>query len=133
LVELTQNHKPQTLSHTLEVKGILDRKLGNQENGRMKTTLDLPDDLVRAVKLRALQDGRKLKDAFADLLRQGLAATRLAPSKSPKMSTDPKTGLPVIKCAPGAPISNMSTEEIYAMLHKSCAWQTLEGIAAGHS
>jgi plasmid stability protein len=85
----------------------------------MKTTLDLPDDLVRAVNVRALQDGRKLKDAFADLLRQGLAATRLAPSKPPKMSTDPKTGLPLITCAPGAPISKMSTEEIYTMLHKS--------------
>ena len=85
----------------------------------MKTTLDLPDDLVRAVKLRALQDGRKLKDAFADLLRQGLAASRLAPNRPPKISKDPKTGLPIIRCAPGAPISNMSTEAIYTMLHKS--------------
>jgi hypothetical protein len=92
----------------------------------MKTTLDLPDDLVRAVKLRALQDGRKLKDAFADLLRQGLAAAKLAPIKPPKMSTNAKTGLPLIKCAPGAPISNMTTEEIYTMLHKSQEEEDLE-------
>jgi len=41
----------------------------------MKTTLDLPDDLVKEVKLRAVLEGKKLKDAVADLLRKGLAAT----------------------------------------------------------
>jgi hypothetical protein len=39
----------------------------------MKTTLELPDDLIKEVKLRAVHDGKKLKDAVADLLRQGLA------------------------------------------------------------
>lgn len=39
----------------------------------MKTTLDLPDDLVRAVKIRAVHENRKLKDVIADLLRRGLA------------------------------------------------------------
>jgi hypothetical protein len=28
----------------------------------MKTTLDLPDDLERAVKIRAVEENRKLKD-----------------------------------------------------------------------
>jgi hypothetical protein len=40
----------------------------------MKTTLDLPDDLVREVKLHALDQGQKLKEAVAALLRKGLAA-----------------------------------------------------------
>lgn len=39
----------------------------------MKTTLDLPDDLMREVKIRAVEENRKLKDMVADLLRQGLA------------------------------------------------------------
>jgi hypothetical protein len=39
----------------------------------MKTTLDLPDELMRMVKLRAVQENRKLKDLIADLLRRGLA------------------------------------------------------------
>ena len=39
----------------------------------MKTTVDLPDGLVKAVKLRAVHDGRKLKDTVAELLRIGLA------------------------------------------------------------
>jgi hypothetical protein len=39
----------------------------------MKTTLDLPDDLMREVKLRAVEENRELKDTVADLLRYGLA------------------------------------------------------------
>jgi hypothetical protein len=40
----------------------------------MKTTLDLPDDLVKEMKLLAVHEGKKLKDAVAELLRKGLAA-----------------------------------------------------------
>jgi hypothetical protein len=39
----------------------------------MKTTLDLPDDLIKDVKRLAVNEGKKLKDAMADLLRKGLA------------------------------------------------------------
>ena len=39
----------------------------------MKTTLELPDDLVKEIKLGAVNEGKKLKDAVADLLRTGLA------------------------------------------------------------
>lgn len=38
----------------------------------MKTTLDLPDELMRSVKVRAAQEGRKLKDVVAELLQRGL-------------------------------------------------------------
>jgi plasmid stability protein len=40
----------------------------------MKTTMDLPDELVKELKLRAVHEGKKLKDAVADILRKGLAA-----------------------------------------------------------
>lgn len=39
----------------------------------MKTTLDIPDDLMRAVKIRAVEEDRKLKETVAELLRVGLA------------------------------------------------------------
>ena len=39
----------------------------------MKTTLDLPADLIREVELRAAHDGRQLAAAVAELLRKGLA------------------------------------------------------------
>lgn len=39
----------------------------------MKTTLELPDHLMRAVKIRAAKTDRKLKDVVADLIQRGLA------------------------------------------------------------
>ncbi len=70
----------------------------------MKTTLDLPDELVRQVKLLALQEGRKLKDAMAELLRRGLAATRTmsAEVQEPVISKDKRTGRPLIRCKKAA-------------------------------
>jgi plasmid stability protein len=38
----------------------------------VKTTLDLPDDLMREIKVRAAREDRKLKDLVAELLRRGL-------------------------------------------------------------
>ncbi len=40
----------------------------------MKTTLDLPDELMREVKIRAVHEQKKLKDTIAELLRKGIAA-----------------------------------------------------------
>jgi len=39
-----------------------------------KITLELPDDLVKELKIRAVHEGKKLKGAVADVLRAGLAA-----------------------------------------------------------
>lgn len=50
----------------------------------MKTTLDLPDDLMREVKIRAVQEDKKLKDAIAEFIRKGLAAGKQRPPKVPK-------------------------------------------------
>ena len=41
----------------------------------MKTTLDLPDELMREVKIRAVMEDRKLKDLIPDLLQRGLQKT----------------------------------------------------------
>jgi plasmid stability protein len=47
----------------------------------MKTTLELPDDLMRTIKIRAVNEDRKLKDVVAELLRRGLAEEEARPSK----------------------------------------------------
>lgn len=38
----------------------------------MKTTVELPADLVRDIERRASQEGRQIDEAAADLLRKGL-------------------------------------------------------------
>lgn len=38
----------------------------------MKTTLDLPDELMTAVKIRAARENRKLKDVISEALRRDL-------------------------------------------------------------
>jgi hypothetical protein len=40
----------------------------------MKTTLEIPDELMRRVKIRAVQCNQKLKDTVATLLEAGIAA-----------------------------------------------------------
>jgi len=59
----------------------------NQLSGNlaiMKTTLDLPDDLMRAVKIRAVHEQKKLKDAIAEFIRKGMAPGPKRPPKTPK-------------------------------------------------
>lgn len=57
-------------------KGWFAVKLVCWQNAPMKTTLDLPDELVRRIKIEAAQSGRKLKDLVAQLLEAGLRASR---------------------------------------------------------
>ncbi len=54
----------------------------------MKTTLELPDGLMRRVKLRAVHRNQKLKDAIAQLLELGMAA-------SPEADRPPRAPRPV--------------------------------------
>jgi hypothetical protein len=49
----------------------------------VKTTLDLPDALMRRIKLRAVQRSQKLKDAIAQLLELGMAASH-EPEQTPR-------------------------------------------------
>lgn len=90
----------------------------------MKTTLDLPDALVKQVKLRALRDGRKLKDAVADLLRKGLAATDGIPAPEPSVGLDRISGLPVIACRHHAAAGEEVTPQTVAdiLLAQEAAW-----------
>ena len=78
----------------------------------MKTTLDLPDDLVRAVKIHAVEENKKLKDAIADLLRRGLAQER---GVTPRVRRRLK--LPLVECAHEAqPGDEMTPERVAEVL-----------------
>ena len=84
----------------------------------MKTTLDLPDALVRQVKLRALQERKKLKDAVAELLRKGLAVTadEEAVSPSPVVAKDKETGLPLVQCKHAALPEDLTPDRVAEIL-----------------
>ena len=87
----------------------------------MKTTLDLPDELVREMKLRALMQGRTLRDLAADFLRQGLRMGELRPVTPPagsRVEID-ADGLPVIRGVADAPARLMSTEQLLKLEHDS--------------
>jgi hypothetical protein len=49
----------------------------------MKTTLELPDELMRRIKMRAVERNLKLKDTIAQLLELGMAASGQEPAVRP--------------------------------------------------
>jgi len=90
----------------------------------MKTALDLPDELFIRIKVRAAQQGRKLKDVVAELLQRGLDGPIEAAAPCKGFSIDPQTGLPLIVGLDAAPPSKQLTPEMVAqiLLDQEVAW-----------
>jgi plasmid stability protein len=81
----------------------------------MKTTLDLPDEIVREMKLRAVMQGRTLRDLATDFLRQGLGMTAprpvtTLPPDSPIQINE--NGFPVFRGGDNAPAQHMTLEQL---------------------
>ena len=95
--------QPRTVPEKTAIDQV-DSKPANQQNGFMRTIFDLPDALIKQLKLRANHEGRKLKDAVADLLRRGLrtSAKKEVKKAPPVLIRDKQTGLPVIQCKQAA-------------------------------
>ena len=72
----------------------LDRKLESWKVVSVKTTLDIPDDLLRSMKMRAVQEGRKFKDVAAEIFRRGLAQPNLVANSAGRL----RVKLPLIRC-----------------------------------
>lgn len=60
----------------------------------MKTTVEIPDELMKAIKLRALEEGKKLNEIMRELLSSGLQNKEPKLSK-PRIGVDER-GFPVI-------------------------------------
>jgi hypothetical protein len=97
----------------------------------MKMTIDLPDALLRDIKLRAIHEGRKLKDVVADLLRKGLdmpspPASTGAPAY---LTRDERSGLPLIQCRhPAAPNARLTPTRVAdILLEQEVRWQDEAG------
>src|SRR5205823_14157163 len=100
----------------------------------MKMTVELPEDLVRELKMRAVREGRKLKDAAAEVLRAGLAAGQPQRGTSHGrggrarviIRKDPKTGLPVIQCPHDAPARRMTAAHLRELEYQAQEREDLE-------
>jgi hypothetical protein len=57
----------------------------------VRTTIDLPDDLHKQALAIARDNHRTLSETVADLIRRGLGA-----GSTTVLSTDPRTGLPLV-------------------------------------
>ena len=49
----------------------------------MKTTLELPDDLIRKLRVRVAENDRRLKDVVTDLIELGLEASNSSRAPDP--------------------------------------------------
>lgn len=74
----------------------------------MRTTLDLPDDLLRQAKIAAVQRGSTLRDLMANGLRRELSAA--------SSSAQPAGKLPAIKLPANAPVLHMKPAALKAAL-----------------
>jgi plasmid stability protein len=92
----------------------------------MKMTLDLPPDLIRAMKLRALNEHRKLKEVAAELLARGLdtEATQTGPAKG-------SIALPLFPTSSDAPAARMTTEQLLALEQATLHQEDLQRL--GHA
>lgn len=81
----------------------------------MKTTLDIPDDLLRTMKMQAVQEGRKFKDMAAEVFRRGLARPQASASRAVRH----RVKLPLVKCRhPAPPKKELTADKVAAVLLK---------------
>ena len=101
----------------------------------MKTTLDLPSDLVDELQLHAATIGVPLDNAAAELLRTGLAISVPPPVPSgrrPVITPHPVTGLPIIQCSSDAPARRMTVAELIALEQETQTQEDLERLGVPH-
>ena len=68
----------------------------------MKTTLEIPDHLMKQVKQRALQQGRPIQELVADYIRQGLHGMPQAPPQAGARVVEVDgAGMPLLRPDPG--------------------------------
>jgi plasmid stability protein len=87
-------------------------KPAKQYAGSMKTTLDLPDELMRTIKIRAAQQGRKIKDVVAELLSWGLSHGEVETANP----TPRRVRLPLVQCGAAAQGREMTPQHVATVL-----------------
>jgi hypothetical protein len=99
----------------------------------MKTTLDLPDDLMRGMKIRAATQGRKLKDVIADAIRDSLVAKRETSGETlPLVISRSASGVPYIKCNPASDQPTPTLGELQRVIEESQLEEDLQRAGISH-
>ena len=84
----------------------------------MKTTIDLPDALVKAARQRALHEGRTFRDLVAAYIRQGLnergdrEAAAVGPASAVVIT---ESGFPLFRQQVGSPTLRAELDELLAL------------------
>ncbi|MBC7705290.1 MAG: hypothetical protein H7274_15265 [Rhodoferax sp.] len=76
----------------------------------MRTTLDLPDELMRYLKARAALEGRSLRDLTLDLIERGLRAPAHAAKAVATALPTVRLGRPML--LPEAGLTNAALNEL---------------------
>lgn len=79
----------------------------------MRTTIDLPDELLRQVKAKAALDGMKLKDLITRFVEQGLRPGALPNAVPPRRR---RSELPVAQAATGQTIPALTNADLQRIL-----------------
>ena len=86
--------------------------------GHVKTTIELPADLIREIKVRAAQEGRKLKDLIPELLRRGLAV----PAEE-KSRVRHRVKFPLVQGRPARPEEELTPDRAaQALIDQEVEW-----------
>jgi hypothetical protein len=75
----------------------------------MRTTIDLPDSLLRQAKARAALEGLTLKELITSYVVQGLQQGPVQPEAQPRRRSAPPM---IAKAATGKPIPALSADEL---------------------
>jgi len=86
----------------------LDRSAQKHKNVFMRTTIDLPDELIRQVKAKAALDGMKLKDLITRYVEQGLRQGTLPPVVPRRRRSE----LPIARSATGRTLPALTNADI---------------------
>jgi hypothetical protein len=100
----------------------------------MKSTVELPPEMLDEVRRRAAYLGRPVDEAAAYYLAKGLAISPGPPvGGSPGIRTDPTTGLPVVVGPPAAPARGMTAAALVELEHDTQTQDDLErlGLSPG--
>jgi len=79
----------------------------------MRTTIDLPDELLRQAKAKAALDGMKLKDLITHYVEQGLRVGGTPGTIPPRRR---RSELPLARTATGRPVPVLTNAEIQRIL-----------------